>query len=378
MRDDEGQRRRTVRRLAGYGARLGLVLGILGGVGAGVAALNARAGVGSAAVPPPPPPVLTLGIEESPGHAEARRFAGRLEPARETALGFERAGLVSEILVAEGEPVAAGEVVARLDTALIANEQVRLAAARDGQETRVELARLTYERQQGLTDRATSGQRRDETRLAVAEARAALAETEAALAGLAIDLAKSELRAPFAGRVAARHADEGAVLDAGAPVLALLETDRPRARIGLAPETAASLVVGETYALQHDGTAHPARLAALRPDLDPGTRTATAIFELEGAPDLPFGAVMTFESEAWIPGPGFWIPVSALVEGGRGYWTVYTLTPDATLGREAVTVVGLRGGEAFVQGSLRDGDRIVRDGTHRVRPGQDVLVARAE
>jgi hypothetical protein len=32
--------------------------------------------------------------------------------------------------------------------------------------------------------------------------------------------------------------------------------------------------------------------------------------------------------------------------------------------------VALRGEDAFVQGSLRDGDRIVPGGTHRVRPGQ--------
>ncbi len=33
---------------------------------------------------------------------------------------------------------------------------------------------------------------------------------------------------------------------------------------------------------------------------------------------------------------------------------------------------------AFVQGGLRNGDRIVPEGTHRVQPGQNVRIAQAE
>jgi RND family efflux transporter MFP subunit len=369
--------RSRTRRLAGLGARLGVSLGIVGAVGLGVAGLYARGG-DLEATTPPPVPVLTMTLQQASGHSELRSFAGRIEPARQTDLGFERGGLLNEVLVAEGDRVEAGQVVARLDTAIVANEKARLKAVRSQQVARVELARLTFGRQQNLSERATSAQRRDEARLAVAEAEGALAETDAALAGLDIALAKSELHAPFAGRIAARQRDEGAVLAAGSPVLTLLEVGRPTARIGLAPEAAAALTVGEQHVLHHDGGAYAARLTALRPDLDPRARTITALFDLEGNPGLPFGAVMQFRSKAWIPGPGFWVPLSALVEGERGLWTVLTVGTDASLGSEAVTVVGLRGDEAFVQGSLRDGDRIVPSGTHRVQRGQDVRIAQAE
>jgi RND family efflux transporter MFP subunit len=369
--------RSRVRWLAALGARLGLALGILGAVGLGVAGLYARSGdvVGTL---PPAVPVLALTVEEVPGHAELRSFAGRLEPARQTALGFERGGLLKEVLVEEGDRIEAGQLVARLDTAILANEEIRLTAARAQQLARLELARLTFDRQQNLSERARSAQRKDEARLAVTAAEAALAETDAALSGLAIDLAKSELRAPFAGEIATRHLDEGTVIAAGASDLALLEVDRPTARFGLAPEAAAALAKGEHYQLEHDGRTFSARLAALRPDLDPRARTVTALFDLEGDPDLPFGAVLKFSSEAWVPGAGFWVPVSSLVEGDRGLWSVLTLEDDASVGRELVSVVALRGDEAFVQGSLRTGDRIIPKGTHRVQPGQDVRVAQAE
>jgi RND family efflux transporter MFP subunit len=215
----------------------------------------------------------------------------------------------------------------------------------------------------------------------VAQAEAALAQTDAALDRIGIELAKSELRAPFAGRIAARKAEEGAVLDAGAPVLALLETAQPRARIGLAPAAAATLSPGETYALHYGGHPYPARLAALRPDLGTGSRTVTALFDLEGAPAIPFGTTVSYEWQDWIVGAGTWVPLSALVEGMDGLWSVYVLDgtgQGATVGREAVTLAAVRGDEAFVQGSLRPGQRIVLNGTHRVRPGQDILVAASD
>jgi multidrug efflux pump subunit AcrA (membrane-fusion protein) len=45
--------------------------------------------------------------------------------------------------VREGDAVAAGEVVARLDTALLANEQARLDSVRAEQAARLDLARLS-------------------------------------------------------------------------------------------------------------------------------------------------------------------------------------------------------------------------------------------
>lgn len=375
---DRMQRRGLSARIARIGVKLGFALGVIAAVALGVGALNQRAGAGVSAQPADPLAVLTLTLQESAGYAEARRFAGRIEPARAAALGFERGGLLAEVSVAEGDQIAAGQIIARLDTATLGNTHLRLAAMRDQQAARLELARLTFDRQQGMTDRATSGQRRDEVRLALAEAEAALAETEASLQGVAIDLAKSEIRAPFAGMIAARLADEGAVLDTGAPVVRLLETGRPRARIGLSPQAAEGVVPGKLIVIRHQGASHPARLAALRPDLDADSRTVTALFDLEGAPAIPFGEPVSFEAETWVAAPGFWLPLTALVEGGRGLWTVYAITGGegaSSVAREAVAVVAVRGDMAFVQGGLRPGMRVVRDGAHRIRPGQQVRIS---
>lgn len=368
-------------RLAGLVARLTVAAAIVGATGVAVIALQQRAGAGIAAAPMAPLPVRAAPLVRAPGYAETRRFAGRLEPSRTTALGFERAGRLAQVLAREGDAVAAGALVARLDTALLENARDRLVAARAAQAATVELARLTDARQSGLRDNAVSAQRRDEARLALARAEAELAATDAELAGVAIDLAKSELRAPFAGHVAARSADEGAILGAGAPVLSLMETAAPRARIGVAPEVAARLRVGETHALSHRGRAVPATLAALRPDLDPASRTVVALFDLAPDPALAFGDVVEFAHEDWRNEPGYWLPLAALTEAERGLWSVLTVadTPDGErVAREAVRVVVVEGERVFVTGAIPPGVAVIRDGAHRVIPGQAIRLAAAD
>ena len=94
-------------------------------MGLGTTALHIRA---NAEAPPeanPPVSVTARVADFSDGYTVAERFAGRLEPARETELAFERSGLVTEILYEEGDHVTADAVVARLDTDKLKREIVK-------------------------------------------------------------------------------------------------------------------------------------------------------------------------------------------------------------------------------------------------------------
>jgi hypothetical protein len=168
------------------------------------------------------------------------------------------------------------------------------------------------------------------------------------------------------------------MLAAGAPVVELIETGAPRARIGLDPEVAAGLAPGATYELVHRGTRLPARLAALRPDLDTATRTVVALFDIDpgASASLGFGDVISFEHAEWRDEPGYWLPLGALTEGARGVWTVLVEAEDRVR-REAVRVAALDGERAFVTAALPEGARVVLEGPHRVIPGQAVRVADA-
>jgi RND family efflux transporter MFP subunit len=338
--------------------------------------------------PPPPSPALAVAVQSvewAEGYALRRVFTGQVEASRTGRLGFERAGLLREIHVKEGELATAGQVLARLDSALLLAQRRELEAALNNAEARLALAEATRRRYQNSVGRgAVTQQALDEAR---AGARAARAEAELARARIAsidVDIAKTVLHAPFAGTVIRRWVDEGHVLAAGNPVLELQEQATPEIRIGIAGALADTLQPDHDYPLTWRGHAFNARLRAAPPVRALGRRTVDALFVPHEPPArLRPGDLVELELTDWVAQPGLWLPLSALAEGSRGLWNVYIAEPakdtsamslqaDHRLTTRPVEILYQEGHRVFVRGPLNGGDLIVATGLQRVVPGQGV------
>ncbi|MEL6677740.1 MAG: efflux RND transporter periplasmic adaptor subunit, partial [Pseudomonadota bacterium] len=205
----------------------------------GASLLEQRAAATPTVEAAPLPRVAVMQLERMDSYEVTRRFIGQVEATRSTDLAFERGGTVAEMLVEEGETVAAGDIVARLDTRSLEAALARQEATRRALESDRELAVLTLERTQALEARGFAAtQAFDEARLGLNAIDARLAEIDASLASTRIDLEKSVLRAPFNATVGTRMIDDGAVAGGGQAVLSLLENHAPLVRIGLSPERA--------------------------------------------------------------------------------------------------------------------------------------------
>ncbi|MEL7281556.1 MAG: efflux RND transporter periplasmic adaptor subunit [Pseudomonadota bacterium] len=329
----------------------------------------------------PPVAVRTQTLTLEPGYRVVRGFVGQLEAAQQADLAFEAGGTLAEIFVEEGDRVAKGAVLARTDTRALNADRDALTAARAALEAQLELAQLTLNRQEALEKQGFAAtQRFDEARISVMELAARMDQTDAQIARVEVSLDKSELRAPFAGRIGARMADLGQTVGVGTPVLSLLEEAAPRLRVGLPADTALSL--SDTHDA-HDAEAifgqmrFPARLVYLRPDLDPRTRTRSAVFELElaqGEPGPAFGQSGQIRLTQEIEDAGAWVPLTALREGVNGSWTVLSVNAENRAALEAVELLHSDETRAFVRGSFADGTALIAAGPHRVVPGQSVDV----
>lgn len=348
----------------------------------GVTTIQMRAEEKPAIEATPPVQVSVIQPDLQPGFEVERSFVGRLEPARQTALGFELSGTIEKIMTDEGGAVRKGDVIAVLDTRTLDAELRRQIANRRATESDRELAALTLARQQKLKDGGhVSAQILDQARLTLSRLDATLSQIDAAIEAIEISLDKSVLTAPFDGVVGERLLDEGATVAPGAPVLNLLESSRPTVRIGLAPEVVAQIEIADEYQVDISGRTYLARLSALRPDLQTRTRTIEALFELDGLEDAPrFGRLAELSMPEQIEVGGFWVPTSALKEGPKGLWTVLAVVEtdagDASLtfkiAREAVEVLHADADRSFVRGTISGDTRIVADGVHRVVVGQFV------
>lgn len=340
--------------------------------------LHARVAMTGAPPTGEPLTVAALSFRHQESYERPVSYLGLVVAGRKADLGFEIPGQVASLPPRQGTPVAAGEVIASLDDATLQARRRATAAELERVRAELELAQLKSDRQRELRDTgAVSREAFDETRLR-ARALAAQVETETArLASIDIELRKSRLVAPYAGVIADRYVSQGAVVSPGTPVVRLLETTAQEAHIGVAPARAARLVAGERHTLTLRGESFEAELLSVRPDVDPVTRAATAVFAIPPGVRALDGEPVSLTLTETVRAAGGWLPIAALQEGQRGLWTVLKLEPDEDrfrTVREAVEVLDVQQDRAYVRGTLAPGDRVVASGLHRLTPGTRVLV----
>ncbi len=225
---------------------------------------------------------------------------GTIQPTTVTTLSSKILGNVVEVLRREGEIVAAGDLLVRIDAKEIGNDlqgaQASLAeaqaaiaevrsqittaqSAKEAAESELHLAEVSYARIKDLFDKKSvtrqeydqAANRLNQARSQVAQATSQIASLQARLAQIAArneqaragiskvstlkDLA--EVRAPFAGRVVARRVEPGALAAPGVPLMVLEDLGRIRFE---------AIVPERLLGFLHEGATMPVRIDALGPN----------------------------------------------------------------------------------------------------------------
>lgn len=322
--------------------------------------------------------VTTVAAAADTGFRAASSYTGRVEARLDSQLGFEIGGLLASVSVDDGSTVKKGAALARLDTARLDAQRVEAEAAVDQVAAELELAVATLARtEEAFSYKGVSQQALDESRQQVAALKAAAGAAQARLDRIEVDIAKATLRAPFAGTVVRRAADPGAVLSPGQPLISLQSAEKPEARIGVSAEAADALVVGNRYTLGINNRPVDAILKTIVQRRDEATRTVDVIFSLKASSTVRPGDLARLDTERFVPTPGFWVPVSALIEGPRGLWqslVAETAEDGYVLVKHTLEILHADERRAFVRGTIEPGDLLVSEGTHRVVAGQRVKV----
>ena len=369
----DGWARRILRGTTRIAATGGVIALSAAAIQFGSVLLSERADAAPAPKAAPLLPVTVAAVDLAQGYDVNRSLVGQIEPRRTVTLSFELAGRLDSILVDEGDRVVKGQVIATLDTQLLDAERDRLLASQQALAAQARFAQQVLDRQSSLRDSGfASTAALDEAIARVDELGGRLAEIEAALSSNTIQSEKSVLTAPFDGTIATRAVDGDESLGAGQQIVSLVDAKAPQLRIGvpldIAPEDLADVEVEvglQTYA---------ATLTALRPDVDPVTRTRTAVFSVQTDNALAYGQTARVLITQTVAAEGLWVPVSALKEGARGTWTLLAVDDTDTARVLSVQLVRVTADQAFVRGAMPDGTRLILEGPHRVVPGQLVAV----
>ncbi len=346
-----------------------------------------------------PARVVTTRIETQQLIPEVR-LVGQLQPSARAQLHFEQAGTLAERRVEPGASVVAGQPLLRLEDgdqrdalalaeaqltqeeAAIARDRHLLVLARHNRDlAEAEVTRLDKLSDAALASQSTRGSARqallalqqEVARLdySVNTAEARLAQRRAERERAARALARTELRAPFAGRVNRVAAQPGDYMNSNGLALELVALEQLDLYTEVSGEVAAALSLGQRLTVTLDGHELAGELVALQPDPDATTHTHALRIRLPGAGLRPGQlAQVSLHLPARPAAPV--VPITALLREDGQAW-LYVLEVDrlqrreVQLGRRVDGLMELSGGAA-------PGETIVARDVAALADGQQVVV----
>jgi RND family efflux transporter MFP subunit len=240
--------------------------------------------------PPPGPgePRAEVGASAPrPVDAPARGYVGVIVARNRSDVSSSVAGELTSIAVRAGDRVEAGAVLAIVDSSPLEREigvaraelqgarSARTSAAVDLEEANERRARLDRIGDQVAAE-VVGAEQGAAIRYSARRARAALGRAEAEvrrhqrrIALLEGRRTRTRVVAPFAGLVASRYLDPGAVIDAGEPIVRLIESDEPWVRFAVPPARASELTVGADVEVEVGARRLRARVVQVAPEIDP-------------------------------------------------------------------------------------------------------------
>ncbi len=326
-------------------------------------------------VPPVERPVKLFTVG-SLGGGQELEFPGVVSAVLRAELAFEVPGRIVEMDVKEGQRVAAGAILARLDAR---DYEAEVGSARANRN----VAKTDFDRyQRALKANAVTPQVLDQARRSLEVADATLVRAQKALED-------TRLTAPFPGRIARKLVEDFANVQAKQPVVILHSDDALEMQIHV-PESVwgreehNSMPADSPAELELDGeifvvisaqpdTPYPAIVTGFSNAADPITRTFEITVGFQPPVETIVSPGMTGHVVYKLPadaGAGLLVPQQAVVAAADGAPYVWLYQPDkGSIVRRQVTVGDLTGSLIRITSGLQAGDRIAVAGMHSLSEG---------
>jgi len=330
-------------------------------------------------------PVKTFIVAGSDGGSE-RSFPGRIESSNRAELSFRVAGTLQDILIKEGDLVVQGQVLAKLDPT---DYQT---VVNDRQAT-FDNAERNFQRAKELVGDGFIS-RTEYDRL-----EANFKTSEAALDSARQDLAYTELKAPFDGRVAKRYAERFEEIGIKQAMFTMQDVDNLQVKVDLPESLIRSLrpnpqvrsassensrVTAFVTFEGKPGQPFPLTIREVSTRADPKTQTFEVTFNLPTPEDfivLPgMTAIVTIDFSQVIENAEFtqWVPLNAVVADNALGARVWVLDPQTmTVSSVGVEVGRMQSDQVEILSGLNGGEEIISVGAPYLAEGMQVTRMKA-
>lgn len=306
-------------------------------------------------------------------------FSGSLTPYAQTTVKSNVPGDMTRVLVREGQAVAAGQLMAQIETmdlqarldaqvAALEEAKARLSIAEKNRVNNLQLLRQNFISQNAFDTTQSTWE--------AAAAQVRSGEAQARLAHTALDYA--QIRAPFAGIVARKMVNPGEKVGVDSPLFALVDLARMEIEAPAPASEIPEVRVGQDARFVVDGFAErtfKGRIERINPTADPGSRSITLYISVDNPEgELKGGMFAKGQIVLGRSAPAPVIPASALRdEAGQSY--VFTVE-NGQIRKRAVKVgfAAPQDGMVEVKSGLEQGLAVVSARLTGLKAGTPAIV----
>ncbi len=310
----------------------------------------------------PAPIQAEVHVVMSEPFAQTISTVGTLRANESVTLVSELSRRLVKIHVAEGSAVKAGDLLFKLDDSDLQAELRQVDA-------QLQLAEVNKRRAENLAPRKAMSQQEYDGVISAYNLLLARKNTQQ------VQIAKTEIRAPFAGRVGVRQVSEGAFVSPQTPLISVQDVSRIKVDFPLPERYAAEVKTGQkfTFTVAGSGTVYEGVVTVLEPAIDATTRSLSVRGLCASPRGLQPGGFAEVSLTLDQLANGFMVPSQAIVPSprGQGLW----LIEDGRAKLHPVEI-GIRTEDKVqILRGVKEGDVVATTNLLRLRPGLQVVAA---
>ena len=298
---------------------------------------------------------------------------GRVAALHSVAVRAAVGGTLEGVLAEQGDQVTAGDVVARVDTALPRAVVQQVVAALQAGEVARQQAAATFRRTEAMGANVPRVTLEDAARTLES------AENEVRRLSALVDQAQIQLdrftvKAPITGTILSRAVDPGQLVDPSMTLFTLADLSQLVVEADVDETYAAQIAVGQAAVLQLVGETRtrPGHVSFVAPEVTVETGGLLVKVVFESAPPMPVGLTVTANITVDSQASALSAPRSAIVTESAG--SAVFLFRDGTAHRTPVSIVDWPADRLLVTSGLAAGDSLIVTAAG-LEDGQAVTVA---
>lgn len=247
-------------------------------------------------------------------------ISGSLSPERSAQIRAQLSGTVLQTYVEQGQRVADGAALVRLDDVAVRDQVLSARSAVASARTSAEVAARNLQRNEQLLRAGAIAERDVESaRSQNTAAQAQLANAQAQLANAEKQLANTNVRAPFAGVVGERAVSPGDVVQPGGLLVTVVDPRSMRLEASVPAEQLSAVRVGAPVRFHvsgYGGREFEGRVSRVSPVADPATRQVPIIASIPNSGNALVGGLFAEGRVASETRTGIVVPLNAVDQRG--------------------------------------------------------------